>query len=89
MDNVRYLNVKQFESLSRSTSGRTSPVSNWSFASDERSDTASTMSYESKNLTSFIGYYGKALFIYYLRKMSRKTNISYPEIRTRTCTCQG
>ena len=63
MDNVRYLNVKQFESLSRSTSGRTSPVSNWSFASDERSDTASTMSYESKNLTSFLGYYGIHLLL--------------------------
>ena len=54
MDNVRYLNVKQFESLSRSTSGRTSPVSNWSFASDEKSDTASTMSYESKKFDFFL-----------------------------------
>lgn len=44
LDNVRYLNVKTSGPSSISTSGRTSPVSNWSFASDERSDTMSTIS---------------------------------------------
>ena len=27
--------------------------------------------------------------IYYVRKISQKTNISYPLIRTRTCAIQG
>ena len=29
------------------------------------------------------------LFIYYVRKIFRKTNISYPLIRTHTCAHQG
>ncbi|XP_066925431.1 putative leucine-rich repeat-containing protein DDB_G0290503 isoform X1 [Clytia hemisphaerica] len=43
LENVRYLNVRGAPS-SISTSGRTSPVSNWSLASDERSETMSTVS---------------------------------------------
>ena len=31
----------------------------------------------------------KGLFILYLRKIFRKTNISYPLVRTRTCAYQG
>ena len=52
MDNVRFLNNKTFgggngsgvASSIASTSGRTSPVSIWSLASDERSDTMSNFS---------------------------------------------
>ena len=51
MDNVRFLNNKTIgggsgvaSSSIASTSGRTSPVSNWSLASDERSDTMSNFS---------------------------------------------
>lgn len=44
LDNVRMLNNR--ETFSISTSGRTSPASNWSFASDERSEAASTFSFD-------------------------------------------
>jgi len=51
LDNVRFLNIKAGDSYSRSTSGRTSPISNWSFASDERSDTASTFSVDTDSVS--------------------------------------
>lgn len=61
MDNVRFLNNKTLggggsgvASSIASTSGRTSPVSNWSLASDERSDTMSNFSTIERKIFIFI-----------------------------------
>ena len=35
------------------------------------------------------GFIYKELFIWYIRKIFRKTNISYPMMRTQTCAYQG
>ena len=52
----------------------------------------STCAYQEVNVNIALNIYGSVVygsFIYYVRKIFRKTNISYPLIRTRTCEYQG
>ena len=49
-----------------------------------------TCAYQEVNVNIALNIYGSVVygsFIYYVRKIFRKTNISYPLIRTRTCEC--